>query len=74
MVSVNIANTNFTRVTILDYVFWFFTFSHDVLSQEFDLMIYKSFSGVENVIPYPIHTDVAVGCPLLRLTYSKIAI
>ena len=22
-------------------------------------MIYKSFSGVENVIPYPIHIDVA---------------
>ena len=54
--------------------FHYFTFSHDVLSQEFDPMIYKSFPGVENVIPYPIHTDVAVGCPLLRLTYSKIAI
>ena len=47
--------------------FHYFTFSLDILSEKFDAMIYKSFSGVENVNPYPIHTDVAVGFPLLRM-------
>ena len=46
--------------------FEYFTFSPDILFQEFDPMIYKSFSGVENIIPYPIHTDLVVGCPLRR--------
>ena len=56
------------------YIFAILHFFPDILSQEFDPMIYTSLSGVENVIPYPIHTDVAVGCRLLRLTYSKITI
>ena len=43
-------------MTILDYVACFFTFSlfyifRDILSKKCDGMIYKSFSGVENVIP-----------------------
>ena len=54
--------------------FHYFTFLPDILSQKLDPMVYKSFSGVENIIPYPVHTDVAVGCPLLRLMYSKITI
>ena len=52
--------------------FRYFTFFPDILSQGFDPMIYKSFSGVENVIPYLILTDVAVAFPLCRLTFSKI--
>ena len=77
---VNIANTNVSHMTILDYVALFLTFSlfqiffSDILSQKFDSMIDKSFPGVENVIPYPIHTDLVVGFPLLRLTYSKIRV
>ena len=49
-------------------------FETDILFQEFDPMIYKPFSGVENVIPYPIYTDLVVGCPLRRLTLTKITI
>ena len=40
--------------------FRYFTCFPDVLFQEFDPMIYKSFSGVENVIPHPIHTDLVL--------------
>ena len=63
-----------SRCCLVIYIFAILCFPVDILSQEFDSMIYKSFSGVENFIPYPVHIDVAVGCPLLRLTYSKITI
>ena len=63
-VSVNIANTIFSRMTILDYVACFFIFSlfyilPDILSQKLDPMIYKSFSGVENVIPNILFTPMS---------------
>ena len=65
-VSINIANTNVSRMTILGVV-WLFTFwlfyvfpLIFYLKNFIQLFSYKSFSGVENVIPYPTHIDVAV--------------
>ena len=51
-VSVNIANTNFSRMTILDYVACFFTFSlfyifPDILCQTFDPMIFNLFLALK---------------------------
>ena len=58
-VSVNIANTNFSRMTILGVV-WLFTFwlfyvfpLIFYLKNFIQLFSYKSFSGVENIIPIP---------------------
>ena len=40
-----------SRCCLVLYIFAILYFFPDILSQEFDSMIYKSFSGVENVIP-----------------------
>ena len=40
-----------SRCCLVIYILAILCFPPDILSQEFDSMIYKSFSGVENVIP-----------------------
>ena len=47
-----------SRCCLVLYIFANLNLLPDILSQKCDSMIHKSFYGVENIISYPIHTDV----------------